>query len=394
MLVLPQTVNVKWNGMNKKWYLEKGHTFTHIREEFKVNVLDLMPSASQKVEVKCDYCGEVVLKNYDKYSKTHKENEDCCNNCRGKKIYKAKIKYAFEDVKKEFEKRDFILLEDDYINIKTKMSYICNNNHVTNITFNKLLQGQGCKKCGQQVIASKKRKSIDDVRKIFEDNHCMLLTKVYLNNNQKLCYVCECGNIDYKNLSHFSSGQRCEDCRIIKLRVANSKYFLDDIKNIFEKNNCVLLSSEYINALQKLEYICECGNKSEIPFSKFLNGQRCKRCGIEKLKGENNPSWNPYLTEEDRKNRRLIEGYTEWRIQVYERDNYTCQCCGDNSGGNLNAHHLDGYNWCKEKRIDVNNGVTLCKECHKEFHQIYGKGDNTKKQFEEWINKNQFNYKI
>jgi hypothetical protein len=38
--------------------------------------------------------------------------------------------------------------------------------------------------------------------------------------------------------------------------------------------------------------------------------------------------------------------------------------------------------------------MTLCKECHKEFHQIYGKGDNTKKQFEEWINKNQFNYKI
>jgi len=70
-----------------------------------------------------------------------------------------------------------------------------------------------------------------------------------------------------------------------------------------------------------------------------------------------------------------VTGYSEWRLKVYQRDNYTCQCCGDDSGGNLNAHHLDGYNWCKEKRINVNNGITLCDKCHTKdkdsFHNIY-----------------------
>lgn len=80
-----------------------------------------------------------------------------------------------------------------------------------------------------------------------------------------------------------------------------------------------------------------------------------------------------------------VHEYREWRKEVYKKDNYTCQCCGDNKGGNLNAHHLDGYDWCEEKRLDINNGITLCKNCHSDFHYVYGYGGNTKEQFEEWL---------
>jgi hypothetical protein len=75
------------------------------------------------------------------------------------------------------------------------------------------------------------------------------------------------------------------------------------------------------------------------------------------------------------------------RNDILNRDNYTCQCC-HKRGGNINAHHLDGYDWCKEKRTDVNNAVTLCQDCHSDFHHQYGYGGNTKEQFEEWINNN------
>lgn len=51
----------------------------------------------------------------------------------------------------------------------------------------------------------------------------------------------------------------------------------------------------------------------------------------------------------------------------------------------LKAHHLDGYNWCKEKRFDISNGVTCCDRCHKLFHKIYGRGKNTKEQFIEFL---------
>lgn len=88
--------------------------------------------------------------------------------------------------------------------------------------------------------------------------------------------------------------------------------------------------------------------------------------------GEENPNYKPYKTEEEREKGRLIEGYGIWRKYVYSRDNYTCQCCFDNQGGNPVAHHLDGYHWYNEGRTNVANGVTLCNGCHTKFHSLYG----------------------
>ncbi|MBO0558944.1 hypothetical protein EXQ37_03675 [Clostridium botulinum] len=105
----------------------------------------------------------------------------------------------------------------------------------------------------------------------------------------------------------------------------------------------------------------------------------------KRIFGENNPAYNPNLTYNDRIDRRLLFGYSEWRNNVYKRDNYTCQCCGDKKGGNLKAHHLDSYNWCIDRRMDVDNGITLCDKCHKTFHSIYGYGNNTKYQMEDFL---------
>jgi len=143
---------------------------------------------------------------------------------------------------------------------------------------------------------------------------------------------------------------------------------------------------------------CDCGNIVNV-ISKSLNSGETKSCGclrkykskinIKKLhinqQGKNNPSYNPNLTNEDRVNSRHIPGYKKWRQCVYERDNYTCQCCGDNKGGNLVAHHLESYNNNKDLRTTIGNGVTLCETCHKDFHHQYGYGDNTKEQFKCYI---------
>ena len=73
--------------------------------------------------------------------------------------------------------------------------------------------------------------------------------------------------------------------------------------------------------------------------------------------------------------------YKNWVRQVFDRDSFTCDICNQ-VGGELNAHHLDGWNWCKEKRFLLSNGVTLCKKCHLNFHRVYGNGDNTRQQYE------------
>lgn len=62
--------------------------------------------------------------------------------------------------------------------------------------------------------------------------------------------------------------------------------------------------------------------------------------------------------------------YQRWRTSVFDRDNFTCQNCGDSSGGNLNAHHILPYRDWREPQYSLNpsNGITLCKRCHRETY--------------------------
>ena len=100
---------------------------------------------------------------------------------------------------------------------------------------------------------------------------------------------------------------------------------------------------------------------------------------------------NSDLTEEDRREKRDHMEGKEWKKAVYKRDNYICQYCKNKESKPLIAHHKNSWNWDKENRFNIDNGVTLCEKCHKEFHSIYGYGDNTKEQYEKWIKSKQEN---
>lgn len=121
------------------------------------------------------------------------------------------------------------------------------------------------------------------------------------------------------------------------------------------KNECKFCSKEYYT------------NLTHLKSSKFC----CRKCfdnyNSKHRRGENSSNWKGGIAI-PRNTIMIRREYKEWRAKVFERDNYTCQQCGDNKGGNLNAHHIKEYAKYKELRHDVNNGITLCKHCHKKVH--------------------------
>jgi transposase len=86
---------------------------------------------------------------------------------------------------------------------------------------------------------------------------------------------------------------------------------------------------------------------------------------------------------EPREERKLLE-YKLWAEAILKRDNYICQKCGK-KGGKLEVHHI--FNWADypELRYAIDNGITLCRECHREFHKQFGKRKNTKAQLEVFL---------
>lgn len=82
------------------------------------------------------------------------------------------------------------------------------------------------------------------------------------------------------------------------------------------------------------------------------------------MRGEKNHRWKGGITDENHRVRGSLQ-YTEWRRSIFERDDYTCQACG-NRGGKLHADHIKPFAVYPELRFDVDNGRTLCVDCHRQ----------------------------
>ena len=110
-----------------------------------------------------------------------------------------------------------------------------------------------------------------------------------------------------------------------------------------------------------------------------------ERNGMYGVYGADHPQWNPERTHEQRVAERKTNKDRLWRISVFVRDNYTCQVCGDDKGGNLVSHHLESYHKNEQGRYDIDNGLTLCKTCHFDYHHNHGWKNATKKKFEQFV---------
>lgn len=82
---------------------------------------------------------------------------------------------------------------------------------------------------------------------------------------------------------------------------------------------------------------------------------------------------------------RKTRDYRVWRAKVIRRDK-RCAVC--NSIKNRHAHHKNNGDDFPEQRFIVDNGVTLCKDCHIQYHCQFHRGfyeKTTKERFDNFI---------
>lgn len=249
-----------------------------------------------------------------------------------------------------------------------------------------------------------KKYTIEAVRQYFKAQGCELLEETYKNIGTPLKYKCNCGNLSKSSFDNFKRGKRCKDCGIHKNALLKRNPF-SKIKQDCEVRGLKLLTTEqeYLSFPLGLrennqKIVVECKNNHIInrSLSNLTQHQNkfgeCKECFYLRNRGEGhhwfiNGSTSDYLLGRER----CLTINLEWKKAVYEKDNWKCVICSGSK--NIVAHHLDGYNWDVENRYNISNGITLCLLHHTNFHQIYGRGFNTARQFNEYssiIKQNQF----
>lgn len=189
--------------------------------------------------------------------------------------------------------------------------------------------------------------------------------KVVLSSNLASGDTTSCGcyqrEITSKNNSKDLSGKRFGKWRVIRRSHKNKT------------------TNEYMWIVE-----CDCGKTKTVGVGS-LNSGASKSCGcvaVEKTilrnrvhSGRKSYCWNNLLTDKDRNRRRLG---TEEHINfisiakhIRKRDGYFCRVCGK-MFCMLHVHHIEP--WCIDRslRYEKSNLITLCKDCHVEFHSLYG----------------------
>ena len=213
------------------------------------------------------------------------------------------------------------------------------------------------------------RFTYETVVRLFEDNGAEFLDEHYGNQHTIHNFRCSCGKVSKTRVSIFKKSGHCRDCSYVK-RAKDKSLGIESARQIFEDLGYKLLSETYHNTDTYMDCLCICGMEARMSVSGIRSGIRCAECVKKRFTGENNPRWNPELTDEERMVNRDYAEYLEWRKKVRENFGYMCYLCGHNGSG-LEAHHIEPYSISKHLRTEVSNGILLCRTCHSDIHNSF-----------------------
>ena len=429
-MLLTKKVILEWNRSNRKYYEGKGFLFTNYNDSFEMGIEDLKEISVCRVEIRCDYCGEITNKEYRAYNKQREIiQKDCCSsrkcmvaktkevnlvtigvesvNQLEEKKNNARLKFQtpIEEVIKLAENKGLTVIDySNYENGKSRLKVICNNHseygvHETNAS-NIKSQTYCCKVGGSEATGLARRLDGEKVVGAFIEKGLIPLFKAedYTINSEPLPFKCpkHPNEVQYRQFSNLPYSEGCILCA--KERTGNAlRLNQEDVFSYFKARNLIVEDNETYKD-KDTHIACRCiFHPDEIQYKTYHalknTDEPCIYCRNEKS-----------ITE---LNRTLRSTIADWRRKSEKECGYRCILT---SSSNYEVHHTYSFNKTikdvleylsiditdynskdiintkKEviKRHESLKGVCIHPSLHILFHQIYGKENNTEKQFKEF----------
>ena len=214
---------------------------------------------------------------------------------------------------------------------------------------------------------------------------------------------CDCGNEKVIRGSHLRSGDI----------VSCGCYNRDRVKEQWKDEEYRQMMSDKMREMVEEMWQDEEFKQKQIDKTKEMwQDEEFKQMMSDKMARENNPSWKGGITPTS-----IHLGHLpvvkQWFSSSKQQVNYTCELTG--KVGGVNTHHLKAFSIIVKEAHELNNiqvkqqvkdyteeelhkleeyvaswhkdtsnAVVLSEEVHMLFHSLYGKGDNTPEQFEEF----------
>jgi hypothetical protein len=189
-----------------------------------------------------------------------------------------RTKLTIEHCRKLAEERGGKCLESEYTNSETKMRWMCKYGHIWATSMNSIGQGRWCYYCGHKSSDKKRSKNIDDCHNIAKKHGGKCLSDKYINNSTDILWEC-CFSHKWtaKPVSVFR-GSWCPDC------AGSRKLTMDHCHEAAAKHGGKCLSTEYVNAITKMEWECASRHKWFGTLNVVRQGCWCLDCGGSRKK--------------------------------------------------------------------------------------------------------------
>lgn len=339
------------------------------------------------VVVKCETCNKDIEKYQSQIDSSKTKKFYCSKECRS--IYRS------EQVKKE--KFTCYNCEETFYKTHREIKNANSKNHQIKYCSKKCMLEHKhvesrivkCNECGNELTRR--------VADIYETNFCNVSCyKEFHSKNEMVELVCECCDKRFYHKRHYVERQleRSQPVRFC----SNECKIAEKQKNM-AKVNCPICKKDFLKNIEKINDGANCCSRKcreayiEINHRHYVT---CSQCNVifAKNKYRFNRASKHFCSQNCYDNYRTAsrdtykkishylrssKEYEKWRKDVFARDNYKCVDCGKEHDSH--AHHIQELhkicNNCNmniddilksEEFNDINNGITLCGECHNKRH--------------------------
>lgn len=115
----------------------------------------------------------------------------------------------YENIKAAFKRKGYDLISDKYLGSKEPLLYLCPKHGKQETTWNRFQQGDTCSECLKE---ERNIKMLEVIRVAFYEKGYTLLSREYINNREKLYYLCPKHGKQSISWMGFQQGQQCKLC--------------------------------------------------------------------------------------------------------------------------------------------------------------------------------------
>lgn len=184
--------------------------------------------------------------------------------------------------------------------------------------------------------------TFEEVKSKFTEAGWQLLSTDYKGSQVNLSVICPEGHTTTISWNNFQRGQGCKHC------AGNVKYDLEYVKSVFEDRGCELLEMVYLNNMQPLKFLCQCGDIAEMRFADFLRGRYCQKCKGKKCSERQRMSDEDIAKFCEQQGCQFVRSWSKCRKTRIE---YVCKCGDLNEAYWTNFRRFPNCKKCGAKKI-------------------------------------------